>query len=935
MAWVSGPAWPEMITADERKRCKSVHAADNTSFSRLNAQFPGSLPIQNPTADDETSKKTPPAMNAPKNTPMIQQYLCIKDKHPDAILFYRMGDFYEMFFEDAQTASRVLEITLTCRNKNEAVPVPMCGVPYRAAQSYIARLIEQGFKVAICDQVEDPAEAKGLVKREVVRVITPGMIVEGDLLDAKTHNYISAFACCKETYGLACLDISTGHFRVVESTHLSRIIEELKRIAPREILLPAGIVDAALIKTLSVVVAQHAVNRLEDERFDIGRGRKRLIDQFKTRSLEGFGCQHMSAGLGAAGALLHYVQETQKQSVIHLQRIETYSLEDHLVIDHMSRQNLELERNIRNGSRQGTLIGIIDQTCTAMGGRMLRQWLRYPLRCPDRIGRRLDAVEELLARNDIRRRLSELLHAIHDMERLNAKIVMGHANARDVLSLGRSLGMLPTVWAILGELNSELFQCRLVLTELEALSALIESAISEDAPPGINEGGMIKKGFDRDLDDLMQISRDGKGYLAQLEVRERQTTGIHTLKVRFNKIFGYYIEVSKGQVKSVPAHYVRKQTLVNAERYITDELKQFEISVLGAQDRRCALELEIFNRIREQVGRANAAIQEAAGFLARLDCLLALAETADQNDYARPRINSLGIIDIREGRHPVVEKMIQGERFVPNSVYLDNEDHQVLIITGPNMAGKSTILRQTALMVIMAQMGAFVPAAQADICVTDRIFTRVGALDNLSAGQSTFMVEMEETANILNNATLESLVIMDEIGRGTSTYDGLSIAWAVVEYLHDVKGKGAKTMFATHYHELTELARTHPRIKNFHIAVKEWLDGIIFLRKLVPGGTNRSYGIQVARLAGIPTPVIERSKYILERVENHAPTGTNVSTGSAFPEKEKSRPVQLELFQPLEREILDLLQSTDFDRLTPIDALNLLLQLQKKARKVH
>jgi DNA mismatch repair protein MutS len=874
-------------------------------------------------------------MNTPKSTPMIQQYLCIKEKHRDAILFYRMGDFYEMFFEDAQTASRALEITLTSRNKNEAVPVPMCGVPYRAAQSYIARLIDQGYKVAICDQVEDPAEAKGLVKREVVRVITPGMIVENDLLDAKTNNYISALAHHQDAYGLACLDISTGHFRAVETRHMFKIIEELKRISPREMLLPAGSMDDLLTKALASIVAPNAVNRLEDDLFDIGKGRKRLIDQFRTRSLEGFGCHHMSAGLGAAGALLHYVQETQKQSVTHLQGIETYSLEDHLIVDHISRQNLELEKNIRNGSRQGTLIGILDQTATAMGGRLLRQWLRYPILAPEDIGRRLDAVEELLSRSDMRRRLFESLSRIYDMERLNAKIGMGHANARDLLALGRSIGTLPIVWTILGELNSELFQDRIDLTGLEALSALIESAISEDAPPGINEGGMIKKGFDCELDELMQISRDTKGYLAQLEVRERQTTGIHTLKVRFNKVFGYYIEVSKGQSKSVPAHYVRKQTLVNAERYITDELKQFEITVMGAEDRRCALELEIFEKIRQRVRTASPDIQSSAGFLARLDCLLALSETADQNDYARPKINTRGVIDIQEGRHPVVEKMIHGERFVPNSVHLDDEDHQVLIITGPNMAGKSTVLRQTALIVIMAQMGAFVPAAQADIAVTDRIFTRVGALDNLSAGQSTFMVEMEETANILNNATGRSLVIMDEIGRGTSTYDGLSIAWAVVEHLHNAKGTGVKTMFATHYHELTELARTKPRIKNLNIAVKEWRDEIIFLRKLVPGGTNRSYGIQVARLAGIPGQVIERAKTILEQVERHAPTGLDVSGGNVFSQKEKARPVQLELFRPLEQEVLDLLQSTDLNRLTPIDALNLLLQLQKKVSKAH
>ncbi|RJQ77340.1 MAG: DNA mismatch repair protein MutS [Desulfobacteraceae bacterium] len=874
-------------------------------------------------------------MNAPKSTPMIQQYLCIKEKHKDAILFYRMGDFYEMFFEDAQVASRVLEITLTSRNKNEAVSVPMCGIPHRAAQAYIARLIGQGYKVAICDQIEDPALAKGLVKREVVRVITPGMIVENELLDAKANNYILALARHQETCGLSSLDISTGLFRVVESIHPSKIIEELQRIGPKEILLPAVMHGEALFKQLSSVLDQQAVNRLEEEAFDINRGRKRLIDQFQTRSLEGFGCQEMTAGLGAAGALLCYVQETQKQLVTHIRRIETYSLEEHLVIDHMSRQNLELEKNIRNGSRQGTLIGILDQTSTAMGGRLLRHWLRYPLRSPEKIGDRLDAVEELLLQGDIRRRLIESLSGVYDLERLNARIAMGHANARDVLSLGRSLGVLPNVLELLAGLNSEQLRFLSSIEELTALSGLIERAIREDAPPGINEGGMINIGFNEELDQLMQTSRDAKGYLAQLEGLERQATGIGTLKVRFNKVFGYYIEVSKGQAKLVPAHYIRKQTLVNAERYITDELKQFETRVLGAEDRRCVLELEIFNHIREKVRESSVAIQETAGFVARLDCLLALAEAADQNDYTRPKINTLGIINIREGRHPVVEKTIHSERFVPNSVYLDNDNHQVLIITGPNMAGKSTVLRQVALLVIMSQIGSFVPAVEADLAVTDRIFTRVGALDNLSAGQSTFMVEMEETANILNNATADSLVIMDEIGRGTSTYDGLSIAWAVVEYLHDLKGKGTKTLFATHYHELTELARTKARIKNFNIAVKEWRDGITFLRKLVPGGTNRSYGIQVARLAGIPEQVIEQAKSILERIEGHAPEGSDLFARSTSTGKEKLKPVQMELFQPVDKEIVAILQCMDLNRLTPIEALNLLHDLQKRMRESH
>ncbi|KJS29057.1 MAG: DNA mismatch repair protein MutS [Desulfatitalea sp. BRH_c12] len=877
-------------------------------------------------------------MNAPKSTPMIQQYLCIKAQHKDAILFYRMGDFYEMFFEDALTASRVLEITLTSRNKNDSQPVPMCGVPYRAAQTYIARLIENGHKVAICDQVEDPGLAKGLVKREVVRVVTPGMLVENELLDAKANNYLAALAQNHTTIGLACLDISTGLFRVVESVHPTKILEEIQRIAPREMLLPVTLKAENWIDRMLSRLDGQIVNRLEENVFDVHKGRTRLIEQFKTRSLEGFGCQDMTAGLGAAGALLYYVQETQKQAVTHLQRIEPYSMEAHLIVDHMSRQNLELEKNIRNGSRHGTLIGILDRTATAMGGRLLKQWLRYPLLSPEKIGQRLDAVEEALAEGDARRRIAGALSDVYDLERLHSRIVMGHANARDLLALGRSLKTLPAIWSELKAFNSDLYRCALpseALAALDILCVQIESAISEDAPPGINEGGMIKKGFNTELDELIQISRDAKGFLAQLEGRERQATGISTLKVRFNKVFGYYIEVSKAQAAQTPMHYVRKQTLVNAERYITDELKKFETSVLGAEEKRCSLELDIFNQVREQVSANGAAIQSAAGFIARLDCLLALAEVADHNEYTRPGINTQGVIAIQDGRHPVVEKVLHGERFVPNSITLDNEANQILVITGPNMAGKSTALRQVALIVIMAQMGAFVPAVEANVAVTDRIFTRVGALDNLSAGQSTFMVEMEETANILNNATADSLVIMDEIGRGTSTYDGLSIAWAVVEYLHDLKEKGVKTLFATHYHELTELAHTKVRVKNFNIAVKEWQDEIIFLRKLVPGGTNRSYGIQVARLAGIPEAVIDQAKRILERVESHGPKGSGLADPRASAGKTKSQPVQLDLFQPVETKIVESLQALDLNSITPIEALNILQSYQHKAKKAH
>jgi DNA mismatch repair protein MutS len=863
---------------------------------------------------------------------MIQQYLSIKEKYKDAIVFYRMGDFYEMFFEDAEIASRILEIALTSRNKNDAVPVPMCGIPYKACRTYIARLIEGGHKVAICDQVEDPATAKGLVKREVVRVITPGMIIENELLDATSNNFLLALAPYKEWVGIAYLDISTGAFRVAETMDHTKILEEIQRIDPREILLPEQMRSHALMGQVENRIDPKSINWMADDAFDRKRGKQRLIDQFQTLTLEGFGCHEMTAGLGAAGALVHYIGETQKQSVQHLHSIASYNLENHLVIDHLSRQNLELERSIRNGSRHGTLIQILDKTSTALGGRRLRQWLRYPLLSAVQIGQRLDAVEEALEQGQMRRQIVQCLDRVYDLERLNSKICMGHANARDLVALKKSLAALPDIWKIIDALRSDLFVRRPELAPLTALAQTIESAIRDEAPPTIAEGGMIKTGYHDELDELIRLCQDGKSYLANLEVREKEATGINALKVRFNKVFGYYIEIPKTQTRHVPDHYIRKQTLVNAERYITDELKQYEAKVLGAQDHRNTLELEIFNQVRQRVRQASGAIQMSADYIARLDCLMALSQVADQNDYCRPKINTQGIIDIQDGRHPVVEKMIPGERFVPNTIRLDNDANQILIITGPNMAGKSTILRQVALMTIMAQIGGFVPAAKADMAITDRIFTRVGALDNLSSGQSTFMVEMEETANILNNATKDSLIVMDEIGRGTSTYDGLSIAWAVVEYLHDLNQAGVKTLFATHYHELIELAQSLKRIRNFNIAVKEWDDKIIFLRKLVPGGTNRSYGIQVARLAGIPGSVIRRSKSILERIENHAPDGAFVADAFSTRSGDDEKPVQLDLFRSPEKGVVEELMRIDVNHTTPLEAIELLHRLQKKAQ---
>jgi DNA mismatch repair protein MutS len=869
------------------------------------------------------------SMSPPKTTPMIQQYLSIKGQYPDAILFYRMGDFFEMFFEDAELAAGVLEITLTSRNKNDETPIPMCGVPHKAAQGYIARLIEAGYKVAVCDQVEDPAASKGLVKREVVRVITPGMIVEDEFLEAKSNNFILAVAGTRERVGLAYLDLSTGLFRLTESAELDKVIEESLRIAPSEIILPQALAADPLFDSIAAAANGQTITPIDDKRFLDGRARQRLLRQFGTVSLEGFGCEDLKAGVGAAGALLEYVQENQRQAVAHVAGIETYFLDRFLWLDDLSCRNLELLRNIRNGSRQGTLIGVIDRTVTAMGGRLLKAWIRYPEIDPNVAEARLDAVEEARGMPQVRRALREILKSVADLERLGSKISMGHCNARDLTALKVSLAALPDILSLTAELRRDLFAPGQAYEKPVALAAAIHAAIRDDAPPTIHEGGMIKPGYDAELDELVQISRDGKGWLARLEVREREVTGINALKVRYNKVFGYYIEIPKARTDAVPPHYVRKQTLVNAERYITDELKTFETKVLGAEEQRAALEYRIFDAVRQQVIETNGDIQAAARFIARLDCLLNMAEVADHNDYCRPKLNTEGVIAIEDGRHPVIEKMITGERFVPNSVRLDNDRNQVLVITGPNMAGKSTVLRQVALTVLLAHMGSFVPARKAEVCITDRIFTRVGALDNLSQGQSTFMVEMQETANILNHATGRSLVILDEIGRGTSTFDGLSIAWAVAECLHDLNGVGVKTMFATHYHELTDLERTKPRVKNLNIAVKEWNDEIIFLRKLADGGTNRSYGIQVARLAGIPATVIRRSKQILAGIENdsHHP----IPIGGAPPAGKNE---QLSLFRKPEAAIIDRLARIETAKMTPLEALNLLDELRELARGI-
>ena len=835
-------------------------------------------------------------MSYPKITPMIKQYLSIKKEYSDAILFYRMGDFYEMFFEDAKKASRILGITLTSRNKKGPSQVPMCGIPYKSAQTYLAKLIGHGCKVAICDQVEDAATARGLVKRDVVRVITPGMIIEDELLDEKTNNFLLSLTYHEKKIGLSYLDISTGTFRLSETDDLHSIIDEARRISPSEIILPEFAQKHPVLSSAGNAFSEKIITYVNDDAFEYTKAEKKLTEQFRRASLKTSQHKKLNAGICAAGAILYYVRETQKQKTEHFTKLETYSLDSFLLLDNVSCKNLEIFSNLNTGEKKGSLFGILDQTVTSMGGRLLKTWLRYPMLDIDKIRLRQNAVKE--AKDNIFRvkKIRESLKSVYDMERLGSRISLGHSTARDLIALKRSLKSLPDIWSGLSEFSAQFFK-KNIPYDFTPLTDILEKSIREDAPPSLNNGGIIKEGYNSELDELVEITQNGKTWIARLEAKEKKETGINSLKVRYNKVFGYYIEIPKAKAESMPSHYVRKQTLVNAERYITDELKKFEYTVLSAQEKRSALEYEIFTSVRKKITEYNYEIQETARFIAKIDSILALALVADQNDYIMPEINPDGDIKIENGRHPVVEKMITGERFVPNSLNLNNKTDQILIITGPNMAGKSTVLRQTAILAIMTQIGSFIPAESASICITDKIFTRVGALDNLSAGQSTFMVEMTETAAILKNATPESFIILDEIGRGTSTFDGLSIAWAVVEYLHDLKKNGVKTLFATHYHELTKLALIKPRIKNFNIAVKEEKDEIIFLRKLIKGETSKSYGIQVASLAGIPDKVIKRSMSILASIEKKQRSKKRSSVSTKSKAAAKNGHKQLCLFK--------------------------------------
>jgi DNA mismatch repair protein MutS len=794
----------------------------------------------------------------------------------------------------------------------------MCGVPHHSAHSYIAKLVENGLKVAVCDQTEDPRTAKGIVRREVVRVVTPGSLLEEGEIDSKSNVYMAAIAGDEGEYGLAHADLSTGEFRVTEMERIDEVLDELKRIGPAELLIRA---EGPLSDRREF--SQYRVESLPKEVFEKDRAEALLKEQLGVKSLAGFGCEEMAQGIAAAGAIVHYLQETQKGSPDHIKEIVTYRLGEYMFLDESTVRNLELFTTMRRQSPKGSLFGVLDRTLTPMGTRLLKKWIAYPLLDVGEIHRRLGAVSVLRDDPLLREEVREELKGVYDLERLNARISVGRANARDLLALKQSIRRLPSLKEMLDGSSSQLLsEISSEMDTLDDVADVIEKAIHEDAPVSLKEGGLIREGYDPELDRLISIMRDGKGWIAALAAREQKRTGISSLKIAYNRVFGYYIELSKSNLHLAPPDYIRRQTLANGERFVTEELKGYEEAVLGAEEKRVALEYEIFEKTRQAISLENRRIRETGRRVAAVDVVAALASTADHYGYVCPEVDDGGVIEIVDSRHPVIEQTVKDEVFVPNDIRLDNEEQQLLILTGPNMAGKSTVLRQTALAVLMAQMGGFVPASRARVGVADRIFTRIGASDDLTKGQSTFMVEMNETANILRHATPKSLVILDEIGRGTSTYDGLSIAWAVAEMLHDLQGKGVKTLFATHYHELTELAVTRKRVKNFNIAVKEWKDRIIFLRKLVPGATSRSYGIQVGRIAGLPREVIERATEILENLEkqDREDLGGPQIARSRRP-KAKEEQQQLALFASQERRLREWILDLGIDSMSPLQAL--------------
>ena len=875
-------------------------------------------------------------------TPMMRQYMETKKEYPDCILFYRLGDFYEMFFDDALTASKELEITLTGKNCGLEERAPMCGVPYHAVDGYLNRLVSKGYKVAICEQMEDPATAKGLVKRDVVRIVTPGTNLDTQALDESRNQYIMCVVYIADRYGLSVADVTTGDYFVSEIDDSEKLFDEIYRYMPSELICNEAFYMSGMDLDLLKEKLGITIYTLDAWYFDDEICARTLKDHFHVGALEGLGLADYDCGVIAAGALLKYLLETQKQDLSHITGLTVYASGKYMLLDSSTRRNLELCETLREKQKRGSLLWVLDKTKTAMGARTLRKYIEQPLIRKKDIEERLDAVAELKDQAISREEIREYLSSVYDLERLMCKITYQSANPRDLIAFERSLSMLPHIRCILQDMSStllkELYQ---ELDPLEDLCALIQKAIVDDPPIAMKEGGIIKDGYHEEVDRLRTAKSKGKEWLARLEEQEREKTGIKNLRIRYNKVFGYYLEVTNSFKNLVPDYYTRKQTLANAERYIIPELKELEDTILGAEDKLYALEYELYSEVRDAIAAEVLRIQKTAKAVARIDAFASLALTAERNQYVRPKINEKGTIDIRDGRHPVVEKMIPSEMFIANDTYLDDKKNRISVITGPNMAGKSTYMRQTALIVLMAQIGSFVPASSANIGLVDRIFTRVGASDDLASGQSTFMVEMTEVANILRNATSKSLLILDEIGRGTSTFDGLSIAWAVIEHISNSKLLGAKTLFATHYHELTELEGKISNVNNYCIAVKEKGDDIIFLRKIVKGGADKSYGIQVARLAGVPESVTSRAKEIVEELVQADITTRIKDIAVQGGEKPKIKAkhydevdlAQMSLFDTVkDDDVIQEIEDLDLANLTPIDALNTLYQLQKKKK---
>lgn len=872
-----------------------------------------------------------------KLSPMMAEYVKTKQQYKDCILFYRLGDFYEMFFEDALTVTKELEITLTGKDCGLEERAPMCGVPFHAAETYINRLIEKGYKVAICEQVEDPKKAKGLVKREVIRVVTPGTTLDAASLDESKNNYLMSIVSMEDHFGCAIADISTGDCFLTEVDKPQKLLDEINKFVPAEIIcndafFMSGVDTDDLKNRLGICVFP-----LDAWYFDDSLCKRTLKEHFHVNTLEGLGIQDYDIGVIASGALFLYLQETQKSALSHMAGIRPYAAEKYMLIDSSSRRNLELVETLREKNKRGSLLWVLDKTKTAMGARTLRSYVEQPLIDAQEINRRLEALEELNKSPMLRDEIREYLNPIYDLERLISRISYQSANPRDLIAFASSLEMLPHIRQILKDfktpLLTELYED---MDPLEDIASLIKSAIVDEPPLAQKDGGIIREGYHEDVDKFRRSRTDGKKWLTELEVREKERTGIKSLKIKYNRVFGYSLEVTNSFKELVPENYIRKQTLTNAERYITQELKDLEDLILGAEDKLYALEYELFCEVRDKVGAEVVRIQKTAKAVAALDVFASLALVAQRNNYVRPKINESGVLDIKNGRHPVVEQMIEHDMFIANDTYLDNQKKRVSIITGPNMAGKSTYMRQTALIVLMAQIGSFVPADKANIGIVDRIFTRVGASDDLASGQSTFMIEMTEVANILRNATSRSLLILDEIGRGTSTFDGLAIAWAVIEHISNTKLCGAKTLFATHYHELTELEGKIPGVNNYCIAVKEKGDDIVFLRKIVQGGADKSYGIQVAKLAGVPDSVIQRAKELVEELSDADITAAVKDLTSA----KKKKPVydqmdmaQMSLFDTVkDNDIIDEIKGLDMGNMTPIEAMNTLYNLQNKIK---